>query len=86
MIFIDDKTDILDRLDQNKKIGRGGGFGMKQLKGYTINNEISGGCHCGDEIKRGAGFDKKHLKSYIINQSKYYIYNIIYIRFILNNL
>ena len=74
MIFIDDKTgnpitehkrDILDRLDQNKKIGRGGGFGMKQLKGYVIN-EMSGGCHC-EEMKGGAGFDKKHLKGYIIN-------------------
>ena len=50
------------------KIGRGAGFGeMNKIKGYTINNELSGGCHCGDEIKRGAGFDKKHLKGYIIN-------------------
>ena len=29
---------ILDRLlDQERVIGRGGGFGKKQLKGYTIN-------------------------------------------------
>ena len=76
-INIDDKTgnpitehkpDILDRLDQERVIGRGAGFGkMNKIKGYTINNEMSGGCHCGDEIKRGAGFDKKHLKGYIIN-------------------
>ena len=28
---------ILDRLDQERVIGRGAGFGKKQLKGYTIN-------------------------------------------------
>ena len=46
MIFLEDKTgnpitehkpDILDRLDDNKKIGRGAGFGKRPLKGYTIN-------------------------------------------------
>jgi hypothetical protein len=28
---------ILDRLDQEREIGRGAGFGKKQLKGYVIN-------------------------------------------------
>jgi hypothetical protein len=28
---------ILDRLDQERVIGRGGGFGKRPLKGYTIN-------------------------------------------------
>ena len=28
---------IIDRLDQERVIGRGAGFGKKQLKGYTIN-------------------------------------------------
>jgi hypothetical protein len=52
MIFIDDKTgnpitehkpDILDRLDQERVIGRGGTLSKKctcdkkQLKGYTLN-------------------------------------------------
>jgi hypothetical protein len=52
MIFLEDKTgnpitehkpDILDRLDQNMKIGRGGNLSKKcscdkrTLKGYTIN-------------------------------------------------
>ena len=51
MIFLEDKTgnpvtehkpDILDRLDQNMKIGRGAGFGkLNKIKGYTINNEMS---------------------------------------------
>ena len=42
---------VLDRLDQERVIGRGAGFGkMNKIKGYTINNEMSGGCHCGDEI------------------------------------
>jgi hypothetical protein len=77
MIFLEDKTgnpvtehkpDRLDRLDQKMKIGRGAGFGkMNKIKGYTINNEMSGGCQCGDEIKRGSGFDKKQLKGYVIN-------------------
>ena len=53
MLFIDDKTgnpitehkpDILDRLDENKVIGRGAGFNKRSLKCYTINDEMSGGC------------------------------------------
>ena len=28
---------ILDRLDEERVIGRGAGFGKKQLKGYIIN-------------------------------------------------
>ena len=48
------------------KIGRGAGFGkMNKINGYTINNEMSGGCQCGDEIKRG-GFGNKQLKGYVI--------------------
>ena len=31
------EINILDRLDQERVIGRGAGFGKKQLKGYTIN-------------------------------------------------
>jgi hypothetical protein len=31
------KPDILDRLDPERKIGRGAGFGKRTLKGYTIN-------------------------------------------------
>jgi len=62
IIFLEDKTgnpitehkpDILDRLDENKKIGRGGGFGNRTIKGYNINNEMSGGCMC-DEMKGGS--------------------------------
>ena len=52
MIFLEDKTgnpikehkpDILDRLDQNMKIGRGGNLSKKctcdkrELKGYKLN-------------------------------------------------
>ena len=74
MIFLEDKTgnpitehkpDILDRLDDNKKIGRGAGFG-RTLKGYTINDELSGGCHC-DEMKGGARASNpwvEHVKKY----------------------
>ena len=62
MLFIDDKTgnpitehkpDILYRLDEYKVIGRGAGFNKRSLKGYTINDEMSGGCQC-DEMKGGA--------------------------------
>ena len=75
MLFIDDKTgnpitehkpDILDRLDDNMKIGRGAGFGKKQIKGYTINNEMSGGCNC-EEMKGGARANNpwvEHVKKY----------------------
>ena len=31
------EINILDRLDQERVIGRGAGFGKKQLKGYIIN-------------------------------------------------
>jgi len=60
------KPDILDRLDPERSIGRGAGFGKRPLKGYTINDEMSGGCHC-DEMKGGARASNpwvEHVKKY----------------------
>ena len=49
------------------KIKRGAGFGkMDNIKGYTVNNEMSWGCQRGDELKIG-GFGMKQLKGYVIN-------------------
>jgi len=60
------EVNILDRLDPERKIGRGAGFGKKHLKGYTINIEMSGGCQC-EQMKGGSIANNpwvEHVKKY----------------------
>ena len=63
------KPDILDRLDPERSIGRGAGFGKRTLKGYNINSEMSGGCMC-DEMKGGSGGQSQWIRFINIHQEK----------------
>ena len=59
------EINILDRLNQERVIGRGGGFNNKQLKGYVIN-KMSGGGNC-EEMKGGSRANNswvEHVRKY----------------------